>query len=1146
MNSTLARLVTLCAVAVTSASAEIIGVEQFDYPDGAIAGKNAGTFWDYQNRNTPAPGPRHTGTFSDWNAVSGAPAVKAGHLVTNSTSAKREYNGPGEGPGGNIETDEGYGAINNFSNGTISFQYHVVYHRVTFTTGATLPSTLEVTSSDLGTDRVVFGVPTANDPHFGIRDNPSGLTTLSSTVTLQANTTYTLVTKLDYIAGTASLYLNPDPDLNATESSQTPVVTRVFTTDNWSTAVIFGSGSGGSDVAWNNVVAATTWDDLGTVVTTAVDEDNGSIDPGARPASVEPNALPGTGVSLREALKYSPSGTLITFAPPLSGKTIMLTKGELIPAAGRTLTVDASGLPLGLTIDGNNASRLFFMNNAQRIMLRALNLTGGNGVGGVNIGLGGAIHNTNTVLRLLGCTLSNNRGNFGGAIYTSVDTSGFSTTLDHCTLAGNSATQLGGAIYNDNGPASLTACTVSGNSAPPGGGGGVGSYGDSFTQTVLNHTIVSANTGGGDVQLVTQTGVNSFNSQGYNLVGTGNGTGKFNQTGDQVGVTNPKLSPLGYFGGPTMTMHPLINSPAIDGGSSTNPGGVDQRGFSRFVDGDNNGTAQTDIGAVEAGPISIVTTAVDEDDGGSGGSGVSLREAINEATVPGQRVVFSQAEFPQTIHLTLGELDISSRPGLFLDASNISGGVQLDANNNRRAVNIESDATVAMHHFAIINGKLPSAFFGGGGAIMNSGSLSLFFCSVANSRSGDGDIEQTQGGDGAPGGGIFSSGRLSLTSCNVTGNQAGAGGRAFGSGGIGGKGGSGGGIYNSGILDLIACNITGNSSGAGGTVTSNGTGGNGGDGGGIFSSGMLRSNSSSITGNQSSAGGTGGAASSGGNGGGIDAGGLFSLVSCTIANNQTGTGGSGGGIFLGANTNGTLSHLTIAGNKAPSATGGGFSNGSPGNSGGMLTVHYSIVSQNTSSNGNVFGPFTNDTNLIGGDPLLAPLNDYGGPTLSMALKPGSPARDAATDSTITADQRGFAIVGVPDIGAYEAGTITNFNNFIWETLPADATDQQHDATADYDGDGQSNYNEYIAGTDVTDRASVFRTTNATRSGSNFSFTFTSVVGRNYVVQFSTDLIRWTDTVFTFTGAGSPITTPPFDVSDFTKLFFRARIAPSMQ
>ena len=64
-------------------------------------------------------------------------------------------------------------------------------------------------------------------------------------------------------------------------------------------------------------------------------------------------------------------------------------------------------------------------------------------------------------------------------------------------------------------------------------------------------------------------------------------------------------------------------------------------------------------------------------------------------------------------------------------------------------------------------------------------------------------------------------------------------------------------------------------------------------------------------------------------------------------------------------------------------------------------------------------------NLIGGDPLLAPLGNYGGTSLTMALLPGSAAIGAGTSTgTPTTDQRGFARVGAVDIGAFQSSGFT--------------------------------------------------------------------------------------------------------------------------
>ena len=60
------------------------------------------------------------------------------------------------------------------------------------------------------------------------------------------------------------------------------------------------------------------------------------------------------------------------------------------------------------------------------------------------------------------------------------------------------------------------------------------------------------------------------------------------------------------------------------------------------------------------------------------------------------------------------------------------------------------------------------------------------------------------------------------------------------------------------------------------------------------------------------------------------------------------------------------------------------------------------------------------------NPVLAPLGNYGGPTQTMALLPGSPAIDAGTSGPgiPATDQRGLGRVGAVDIGAFESQGFT--------------------------------------------------------------------------------------------------------------------------
>ena len=65
-------------------------------------------------------------------------------------------------------------------------------------------------------------------------------------------------------------------------------------------------------------------------------------------------------------------------------------------------------------------------------------------------------------------------------------------------------------------------------------------------------------------------------------------------------------------------------------------------------------------------------------------------------------------------------------------------------------------------------------------------------------------------------------------------------------------------------------------------------------------------------------------------------------------------------------------------------------------------------------------------NLIGVDPLLAPLGDYGGPTMTMPLLPGSPAIGGGTTGVgiPNTDQRGQSRTGHVDIGAFQSQGFT--------------------------------------------------------------------------------------------------------------------------
>ena len=144
----------------------------------------------------------------------------------------------------------------------------------------------------------------------------------------------------------------------------------------------------------------------------------------------------------------------------------------------------------------------------------------------------------------------------------------------------------------------------------------------------------------------------------------------------------------------------------------------------------------------------------------------------------------------------------------------------------------------------------------------------------------------------------------------------------------------------------------------------------------------------------------------------------------------TNTSVGGGGAIYTANTNSiTITHSTIANNKG--IGGALFTNGT-------TTLRGTIVANNSNNNCSAGLPITDggynlrwpstDATCVGafGDPKLAPLSNYGGPTKTMGLFTGS----AAIDAVLTGcpppakDQRGVTrpVNGRCDIGAFE-GTL---------------------------------------------------------------------------------------------------------------------------
>ena len=353
--------------------------------------------------------------------------------------------------------------------------------------------------------------------------------------------------------------------------------------------------------------------------------------------------------SLRQALADTNDGDTIDFA--VTG-TITLTTDELL--LDKSITISGPGSD-NLTVDGNLASRVFYVSSGVTATVAGLSITNGGEVPGA----GGGIYNDHSTLAIDHCTVSGNHGSVGGGVYNdgysgtatlTVTNSTFSgnsvaapysvgsgggiynngsygsatLTVANSTFSGNSAGYLdygwGGAIYNDGslGSATLTLnnSTFSGNSAGYHGGGIYNGSG----MVTIRHTILNVGAWGENLS----NAYGSVSSLGYNL-SSDNGGGFLTATGDQIN-TDPMLGPLQDNGGSTFTHELLSGSPAINAGdpSFTPPPDYDQRGpgFPRVVNG------RIDIGAFEEVQAPIYAAQVQQPINADGTSVFSVRRGV--------------------------------------------------------------------------------------------------------------------------------------------------------------------------------------------------------------------------------------------------------------------------------------------------------------------------------------------------------------------------------------------------------------------------------------------------------------------------------------------------------------------------------------
>jgi hypothetical protein len=372
----------------------------------------------------------------------------------------------------------------------------------------------------------------------------------------------------------------------------------------------------------------------------------------------------------------------------------------------------------------------------------------------------------------------------------------------------------------------------------------------------------------------------------------------------------------------------------------------------------------------------------------------SLRTVIANATA-GDTIEFNMTDFTSPITLTGGVVTISKN--LTIDGPG-AADLTISGNSSSAIFDLSSgfDATISGLTLSSGLGSL-------GGAIQNKG---------GDMKLVDDVLSANQATDS--GGAIYQRrGTLTLSGCSVTDNQASTG--------------PAGGLY------VRGGQVTVNDS----TFSDNTTPY---DGGAIaVLGGSLAISNSTLSNNTADRDG-GGLCINGGSG--------VTLTNSTIADNTALR--YGGGVCVDFGYVASIINCTLAYNNA--SDGGGFYTSNEVSS---VTMGNSVVAENTASVygpdyygllgtdlgsnlvGNATGPaggFNQSTDQFSVNPLLGTLGNYGGPTDTIPLQPGSPAIDTGTNSVVPSgvatDQRGYARFagGTTDIGAFELQFFLVTNN----------------------------------------------------------------------------------------------------------------------
>ena len=245
----------------TNGNTALLGFDFFDYANGGIDGNAGfeGQVFDFDNRTDNDAFLGHTKAVAPWSTTFGS-FVDCTRLITQNSSATRNLNG-------NATGGTALSRIANEAGSNAKVLY--IKTKMTRSSGSTFSGMAFLNGS---TEAAFAGVPGTldfgGDRNFGVV--ASGNSSFLGGTVPDAGTTYTLVAKLDTVAATVQLWVNP----NLAGAETVADVEDTFATPNNAIVTSIRLSSGGTGrVYWDDLAVATTWAGLSQAVPADVDTD---------------------------------------------------------------------------------------------------------------------------------------------------------------------------------------------------------------------------------------------------------------------------------------------------------------------------------------------------------------------------------------------------------------------------------------------------------------------------------------------------------------------------------------------------------------------------------------------------------------------------------------------------------------------------------------------------------------------------------------------------------------------------------------------------------------------------------------------------------------------------------------------------------